>query len=557
VLATLSVKNYAIIDNITIDFRTGMTVLTGETGAGKSLIIDAISLLLGERASSEIVRFGEDKAIIEGVFYYQNQAIDDLLDEFGLEHNENMLIIKREILATGKSVSRINGSIVTLNQILEISNRLADIHTQLDTKKLFDHKNYLSFIDNDDSMKLIESYKQALRSYRVHLREYHDLVNSKNKDIEQAEYIKFQIQELEKADLKQSEEEELLQEVKFLNNYESIHQHMSESVELLSEQNTINQLYLVKVSLEKLAKLNSKYETYARIVEDSYYQIDDLATTLSYDLNGLEFDPARLDEINGRLAFLSDLKRKHKRSIPELFQYIEELRSKVHVIDHYDEVIEDKKNEVMRCYQETRSIAVELSNHRKKLAKELETKIKDNLIDLQLPKTQFEIRFQPVTFVGPLDSSIFLSNGIDSINFYISLNIGEPLKELSKTASGGEMSRIMLALKTILSKNYGLSTMIFDEIDAGVSGNIAYSIANKLYEISQNTQVLCITHLPQVAAVSDQHIKISKVLSDGRTITKVAELSTDEKILEIASMISNDAVSNTSIALARELIKKK
>lgn len=556
-LATLSVKNYAIIDNITIDFKTGMTVLTGETGAGKSLIIDAISLLLGERASSEMVRYGEDKATIEGVFYYQSQAIEALLEEFGIEPNDSTLIIKREIQASGKSVSRINGSIVTLNQVLEIASRLADIHTQLDTKKLFDHKNYLSFIDDYQSIALMEQYKVSLRAYRSMLREYHDLVNSKNKDIEQAEYIKFQIQELEKAELKETEEEELLQEIKFLNNFEAIHQHMHESVELLSEQNTVNQLYLAKVALEKLSKIDSKYETYARIVEDSYYQIDDLVTTLSYDLNSLEFDPARLDDLNGRLAFLSDLKRKHKKSIVELLSYVEELKAKVHVIDHYDEVIEDKKTEVLRLYQETKGIAVELSNHRKKLAKELEARIKENLIDLQLPKTQFEIRFAQVSFQNPMDSSIFLSNGIDAINFYISLNIGEPLKELSKTASGGEMSRIMLALKTILSKNYGLSTMIFDEIDSGVSGNVAYSIANKLYEISNTTQVLCITHLPQVAAVSDQHIKISKVFVDGRTITKVLELSTEEKVLEIASMISNDAISETSIALAKELILKK
>jgi len=556
-LATLSVKNYAIIDNITIDFKSGMTVLTGETGAGKSLIIDAISLLLGERASSEMVRYGEDKAVIEGVFYYQNEFIDHLLGEYGIEKlDDDMLIIKREILSTGKSVSRINGNIVTLNQILEISNRLADIHTQLDTKKLFDNKNYLSFIDDFESINLIQEYKTSNRVYRGAFKEYNDLIVSKNKDIEQTEYLKFQIQELEKANLRVDEEEEIEQEVKFLNNFEIIHNYMTESVEILNENNIVNNLYSVKGALEKLAKIDQKYTNYVKIVEDSYYQLDDLSTTVSYDLNTLEFDSNRLDELNGRLAFLSELKRKHRKSIVDLISYLEELKTKVNIIDNYDEIIKDKYDEVIKLYHIVKNQATELSNHRRNLAKILETKVKENLIDLQLPKTWFEIRFNQVLLNNPLQSNYFLNDGIDTVNFYISLNVGEPLKELSKTASGGEMSRIMLALKTILSKNYGLSTMIFDEIDSGVSGNVAYSIANKLHHISDTTQVLCITHLPQVAAVSDQHIKISKISVDGRTITQVAELDYEAKVYEIASMISNDAISESSLTLAKELMQK-
>jgi len=557
-LSTLSVRNFAIINNISIDFKHGLTVLTGETGAGKSLIIDAISLLLGERASSDMVRHGEDKAVIEGVFYHQSKAIDELLSEYGIDALDgNMLMIKREIQASGKSVSRINGSLVTLNQLLEVAGRLADIHTQLDTKKLFDSKNYLTFIDDGQSQEKITEYKLLHRNYRQTLKDYNDLVASKNKDVEQTEYLKFQIQELDKASLRSGEVEELESELKFLNNFETIHNHMTEAVSNFQENNLIHQLYQLKSALEKLSRIDPKYSNYVRIAEDSYYQLDDLSSTIAYDLNSLEFDSTRLEQINARMAFLSDLKRKHRKTVDEMIRHLEELKHKVSIIENYDDVIEEKHKDVLRSYHDLKNASIELSEHRKKLAKVLEEKIKTNLIDLQLPKTQFEIRFSTPLLNNPLQSGVFLNDGVDSVSFFISLNIGEPLKELSKTASGGEMSRFMLALKTIFSRNYGLSTMIFDEIDAGVSGNVAFSIANKLKDIAETTQVLCITHLPQVAGMADYHLKISKRSEAGRTEAFVNELSYEEKVMEIAAMISNDQVTTSSVALSKELIQQK
>lgn len=550
-LVSLLVKNFAIIDNIQIDFNDHMSVLTGETGAGKSLIIDAIGLLFGKRSSSDLVRFNENKATIEGVFSNYNEKLIEVLDKLDIPYDINeFFVIKREVFSNGKSICRINNNTITLSNLVEISEHVGDIHSQFDTQGLTNPKNYLEFIDDDDIKNDLLLYKDSLDRYKNILSEYENLKNQTNDDLQKIEFYKFQISEIEKAKLDVQEEIELKNRFNYLSNFENISTSIKEVLDIYNDQGVLDNMYNSVISLQKIEKFDEIYKKYREQIEESYYNLNDLILDLSSKFSNFDFDINELDEVNDRLALYSDLKRKYKKNTKELIEYLLEIKKVVNNIENFDDLVKELEKNTNKIFNETYEIAKNISNKRKEKSKILVLKMKESLSELYLKNLNFEIFFDE-------NDVSFKKDGIDKIDFMVSFNKGEPMKSLSKIASGGELSRFMLALKSIISDKMRLQTLIFDEIDTGVSGAIAFSIANKIKSISKNSQVLCVTHLPQVAAIADNHYKISKVIdNDNRTKTQIEILTNENRVYEIAKMISNGEVTNASKNMAIELLKK-
>ncbi len=554
-LASLTVQNFAIIDNINIDFHNGLTVLTGETGAGKSLIIDAIGLLFGNRASGNMIRRGASKAIVEGVFVDCSKKVMDIIIENGLDTlDDGMIVVKREINENGKSLIRVNGMVVTLHQLNEIAYYLADIHTQLDTKKLFDVDNYVDFIDDLESLTIQKEYLEKLKKFKNARITYLEKIKRIQEDADNLDYLKYQLNELENANLLENELEDIEKELDELNNYEHIYQNLADIKSSFQTNNIIGEIYSIKQNLSKIKDLSDSYNKTYEILENLYYELEAVEEDLVLKANSLEFDEKRFDKLNERFAYIKELMRKHRMSYDDLLEYRDNLKERVNTSLNNEVFLEDLKQEVINYYEELKEVTTKLTNKRKASAFKIKEDIINTLKTLYLEKVVLDIRFNDYKYVDPFKDDFFLNNGADIVNFYISFNVGEPLKELSKVASGGEMSRVMLAFKVHLLNNLELSTMIFDEIDTGVSGVVAKGMADKLRVISKNTQVLSITHLPIVAAAAKHHLYISKKYENDRTFTMIKELSYDERIEELAKMISSNKDDITSQRLAEDMI---
>ena len=552
-LQQLTVNNFAIIDNITIEFKNHLSVLTGATGAGKSLIIDAIGLLLGDRASNQMIRTGEEKATIEGIFTSYNETIDNLLDQFGIDKMD-YLIIRRDIYKNGKSISRINGYVVTLSQLTTISNLLADIHTQLDTKKLFDLRNYVDFIDNEEIRKEISKYQEIRNEYLEHLKAYNHLVDEFKKGQDNFDFYQFRLNELKSMNLSVDEVANLEEELNVLNNYETINSNLSEIKETFRSQDILNSLYSIKQQLAKLASFNEKYAELAKTVDGSYYDLEDVEQTISSNLAHLEFDNKRFDYINERISAIKDIERKYRMSVEQLIDYQKSLEELVNNFDQSEFLINNELIKVKESFDKLTKKAAEITALRVAQSKILIDNINKTLVDLCLDKVRIKITVDSIKPNNEFDQSAFKENGNNIVDFLISFNIGEELRPLSKVASGGEMSRIMLALKTHMLQNMNLSTIIFDEIDTGISGEVAMAVAKKMKEISKTTQVLAITHLPIVASAADQHLFVSKEVKDNKTYTIVKLLSKEERIEKVAEMISSSNNDISSLLVAENMI---
>lgn len=552
-LQQLTVNNFAIIDNITIEFKNHLSVLTGATGAGKSLIIDAIGLLLGDRASNQMIRTGEEKATIEGIFTSYNETIDNLLDQFGIDKMD-YLIIRRDIYKNGKSISRINGYVVTLSQLTTISNLLADIHTQLDTKKLFDLRNYVDFIDNEEIRKEISKYQEIRNEYLEHLKAYNHLVDEFKKGQDNFDFYQFRLNELKSMNLSVDEVANLEEELNVLNNYETINSNLSEIKETFRSQDILNSLYSIKQQLVKLASFNEKYAELAETVDGSYYDLEDVEQTISSNLAHLEFDNKRFDYINERISAIKDIERKYRMSVEQLIDYQKSLEELVNNFDQSEFLINNELIKVKESFDKLTKKAAEITVLRVAQSKILIDNINKTLVDLCLDKVRIKITVDSIKPNNEFDQSAFKENGNNIVDFLISFNIGEELRPLSKVASGGEMSRIMLALKTHMLQNMNLSTIIFDEIDTGISGEVAMAVAKKMKEISKTTQVLAITHLPIVASAADQHLFVSKEVKDNKTYTIVKLLSKEERIEKVAEMISSSNNDISSLLVAENMI---
>ncbi len=496
-LSELSIKNFAIIEALSISFEKGLTVLTGETGAGKSIIIDAIHLLVGGRGSSDFVRYGEDRAEIEGLFLLRKSShpLYAKAQELGIEIEDHMIVLRRDIYKSGKSVCRINGKLVTISILREIGSALVDIHGQHEHQELMDETKHLSLLDQfgkEKVAKSLDAYGQVYRNYEKTLRKLKNLNENEQQMAHRLDLIQFQLSEIQAANLKLNEDEELLEEKKRLSNFERIHEAVQLSYNgLQGEQKGLDWLGLVMNNLEDAAALNPEYKELAESVSNSYYILEDASRTLRGELDQLEFDPARLNVIEERLNEINQLKRKYGQTIVSILEYGAKIEEEIDTLQNKETHIEQLQKELTSLKQDLILEGNELTNVRKSFAKELTKAIHRELKELYMQKTVFEVRFEK------LDDS-FTPNGMDEVTFYLTANPGEPLKPISKIASGGELSRIMLALKSIFSKHQEVTSIIFDEVDTGVSGRVAQAIAEKIHKVSVDSQVLCISHLPQL-----------------------------------------------------------
>jgi DNA repair protein RecN (Recombination protein N) len=555
-LKKLVVKNFAILEDIEIDFYDGLTILTGETGAGKSLIIDSISLLLGERASVEMIRNGEEKALISGIFSFSNIYLESFLNKLNIQNNGEIEISRT--ISSSRNVIKVNGVTISLNDLKVIAHYLADIHLQFDMTKLLNKENYIEIVDGfkkDTIDEYKNKYLDSLNLLKEENDHYLDLLKRIEEIKNNEEQYKYDLKELKSLALENDEENNIKERIAFLNNYDKIYSLIKESEEIINK-DALSDIYQIKNNVNNLSSYQNEYKELYERINNAYYEIEDIFDSLNKKSRHFDYDPKELEDLEIRLSAINSLKKKHNKTFEELLIYQEELESILSKEEDYTTLLNEEKEKLQDIYDHTYSLANDLSKVRKEIAKLIEKESEKHLLDLGL-KSVFEVRINSFNKPSDIDLSIFNDNGIDDIDFYIETNIGEGLKPLAKIASGGEVSRIMLAFKALTIKSSKVETVIFDEIDTGISGEVASKVARKIYEISLSTQVISITHLPQVAALSKNHLRIAKEIKNKRTYTSIKYLSLDEKIYEIASLISGGKVSEKQLEYAKEMVLSK
>ena len=553
-LHQLSIHNFAIIENIEVTLDAGLTILLGETGAGKSLIIDSLSLLLGERASTELIRNGEDKATIKGVFSINNIHLKSTLDKLGIVVLDDLITVER-IISPNKSLIKVNGVSITLGDLKEISKYLADIHMQFDNQRILNPDNFIEIIDGF-KLELTNDYKKkyldTLSVFKEKQSLYFNLVKKQEEINERRDIYQYELDELKKADLVENEEDDIKEEISLLTHYDKIFSLLEEADSLVRS-DFLDKLYELTNIYDKLSDYQKNYDITKGKLNDHYYELEDLFNDIKKEHSRLDYDSNRLNTLQERLHLLEGLKKKYKKTIPELIEHQKELEALLLNEEDFKASLEEAHKDMMDTYVSAFNAGSDLSKIRKEIAKSIKNELEKNMADLSL-QAKFEVAFNEVKKEEDHQGNIFKQDGIDEVDFLIETNIGEGMKPLAKIISGGEASRIMLALKALFIKSQKISTVIFDEIDTGISGEIARKMAMKIYEISLTTQVIAITHLPQVAAFGAHHLKISKSVSKGRTYTEIKELSLEEKIYEIASLISGGKVTEKQLEYAKELI---
>ncbi len=554
-LEHLIVENFAIIDRVEIDFSAGLTVLTGETGAGKSILIDAISLLFGERASQDVIRSGSDFARITGRFLVTNSDTIRFAMTKDIDVEDGHIEVMREISTGSRNISRVNGHNVSLTDLRAIMERLADIHSQFDTGKLIDPKNYLTLVDGyrkDAIGTYLEHYRTQLSKYREAEKAFSILKKEIEAYKEKHDLYLFQLKELREAAFDPEEEKELKETSGIMKNYDKVFSLLSSIKQRFEDPAMLDSLSEVMAEFSELADYSGEYKDLYQRISDQYYEMEDIARESVMKLESLNYDPTALDSIEKRLFQLEKLEEKYKMDLESLANYRLDLENMVMRSDNSDLEINMLSQRVSEEREKTTATALDLTRIRKEASRQIEEELRLLFGDLGLAKTRFEISFAEKK--DETGMPVLYEDGTDEIDFLISTNPGEPLRSLAKTASGGEMSRVMLAFKTIFIRSRNLETMIFDEIDTGISGVVARQIAKKIKEISKNCQVLSITHLPQVVAAADNHILVEKRIEGKRTIATIRHLDFEERVREIASMISGDKVTENAMKSARELV---
>ena len=555
-LKKLQVSNYAIIENLSLDFYEGMTVLTGETGAGKSIIVDAISLLLGDRASKDMIASDKDSAKVIGVFVLDNSNIKRILKKYEIDYDDEIQI-ERTINQEDKNIVKINNQVSSLKVLKELAIHLADIHSQFDTNRLINPENYLSLIDNYRKEKVssyLIDYNNDLDLYRQAYHKYNKALKEKENTLKQLDLYNFQLKELSDLNLVKDEDETLEEQINLLENIDKINNVLEKFNATVDEDLILDKIYTLKSDLETIQNTSSEFKDITNRLNDIYYEFDDIQHLINDKLHNLDYNQEDFDDLISRLNNIDHFKRKYNKSVNELIDYRLYLEKEVEKVDNYDEYINEIHQEVLQAFNHLTESALKLRMFRKDISKKITKEIKETLNDLVILNADFEIRFDDSLPTNEFDNQFFKNDGIDNIDFYISTNKGEPLKQLSKTASGGEMSRVMLAFKSIFVRSNKISTIIFDEIDTGISGYIAKQIANKIREISKISQVISITHIPQVVATGTHHIAVNKYIEKDKTKTKVKYLDYEDRIEEIAKMISAGSVTKSSKESAKELL---
>lgn len=554
-ITELSIRNFAIIDDISITFHDGLTVLTGETGAGKSIIIDAVQLLTGGRGSVEFVRHGAQKADIIGLFSLEShhEEIKRLSQAYGITIEDDMLILERTITKQGKTICRVNGKIVTLTILRKFGQSVVNIHSQHDTIQLMDRKTHLPLLNLYNEAHIspyMNQYSALYEKYNALYERFKQLNENEQETAHRLDLLLFQLQELEQANIQENELDLLIEEKDTLQNFERIYQSVHAAyVALYGEQKGLEWVDVAQSTLQDAKEVNPFIAEKAEELTSCYYQLEEIHFALRDFTDELHFDEARLNEVESRLDELTRLSKKYGPSVTAMLTYKDKITQEINEIEHKDSHLAQLETEMDKVKAEAYQVGKKLHAIRKQTAKQLEADIKLELADLYLENATFAVHFEP------METEVLYADGIDKITFRLSTNLGEPLKDLHKVASGGELSRVMLALKKIFAKHDQINTVIFDEIDTGVSGRVAQAIAEKMYQISVSTQVLCITHLPQVAAMADQHLLIQKTETENRTTTRIEELTDKAKVNELGKMITGTKLTETAIEHSEELLE--
>lgn len=550
-LSSLSIKNVAVISKLEFSVNDGVTVLTGETGAGKSIIIDSINMILGERTNKEIVRYGEEKALVQAVFCDIPKSVSDILEENDIDIEDDELIISRQISAEGKSNARINGTIVPLSVLREISDNLINIHGQHDNQSLLTPKKHILFLDEyaeaEDNLNKYREKYQKLKSIE---REIRKLESSEENKAQRLDLLEYQVNEIESAKLSELEEEDLKEQRNILSNAEKISSALKTAYVSLYDNtegmSAYDGLSIAVNVLAEIKNLNPHINDAYEAVNAAMYSVEDAAHEVKEFDNGIEFDEQTLNDIEERLDIISRLKRKYGTTIKDVIDFSKKAKEELNSIITGDERLEELKAEKETVKAELLKIGNELSELRKTSAKALSEKITKSLSELNMEKAEF--------FASVKSDGEIFENGLDTVEFMIRTNPGEPLKALAKIASGGELSRVILAIKSILADSDGVGTMIFDEIDTGVSGAAAAKITQKLVKIAKSKQVICITHLPQLAAAADTHYLIVKNSDSDMANTTLKKLSMQERETELARIIDGEAITDISLSHARQML---
>ncbi|QOV12562.1 DNA repair protein RecN [Viridibacillus arvi] len=554
-LRELSIKNFAIIEDLTVGFVEGLTVLTGETGAGKSIIIDAVQLLAGGRGSQEFIRHGAKKAELEGLFGIssENHSAYQKCAEAGIEIEEGMVILRRDLNDNGKSVCRVNGKLVPLSILREIGATLIDVHGQHESQELMDDKRHISLLDQfagADIDPLKERYSEEYSAYRELKKELAAISLGEQQVAQKIDLFSFQIKEIDACQFRAGEEEELAEERRRLMNFNKIYERSNTAHEaILGESRGLDWIGQAMTDLEEVATLDQDFREHSDNVSAAFYSLQEAAFQIKNILDDLEFNPERLNEVEQRLALIQSMKRKYGATLEDILTYREKIGEELESLINRDENMQKNEQQLNDLKEKLLLTAEKLTEVRKKSGRKLSDAIMHQLRALYMEKADFSVHFEPIA------ADQFDHNGLDRIVFYIATNVGEPPKPLTKIASGGELSRMMLALKTIFSSTNGITSIIFDEVDTGVSGRVAQAIAEKISAISMHSQVLCISHLPQVAAMADHHYYIKKHEEAHRTVTSLTEIFDNARIDEISRMMSGAEVTELTFQHAKELVE--
>ncbi len=546
-LNELHIENIAVIERADISFTSGLNVLTGETGAGKSIIIDSIGAVLGERVSRELVRRGAERGTVTAVF--DADCAQQWLDDNEIE-SDGELIMQRRITTDGKSSCRVCGTPVTAAQMKELANLLVDIHGQNDGRQLMDEKRHRQYLDAfgayDDAL---DAYNAEYKKYCAIKKEISALTMDEIEKERLSDSLKYQIAELERADIKAGERDSIVARRDLLRNSEKLTEAIDEAFRSLygGDDNAVSMAQNAAYYATRASAYAPELEKAANAINDAAFALSDAAEILRDFRAGLDFSPEEYDSLETRISLLNKLERKYGRADEELLSYLDECRKKLDDIEYADDRLVKLKKELAQKKQLCLAVGKKLSQLRRDSAKELEKRIVKELQELNMPSVRFAVEFVPVE-----NEQGFDSYGLENLRFIMSANAGEQLGRISKIASGGELSRIMLAMKNVFAENDPVGTMIFDEIDTGVSGIAAQRVAEKLYSVSKGKQVMCVTHLPQIAAMADSHYLIAKHEESGRTYTEVSALDRTGRCHELARLHGGDHITDTTLASAKE-----
>lgn len=549
-LQHLSIQNYALIDQLEIDFSEGLTIITGETGAGKSILLGALSLLVGQRADTQVLQDKNKKCIVEGIFKINTTSFKSFFEKHELD-NELLTTIRREINPEGKSRAFINDTPVNLNQLKEFGNKLIDIHSQHETLMLNDSGFQMSVIDACIQHNgLLNEYQSEFKRYKEIENKLKKLIEEERQAKKDIDYFQFLYNEIEEADLKAEEQAELEQELEMLNNTEEITSNLSKASYILDgdEKNLLSDLNEIKILLDHLSKFNTSIHALNERVKSSYIELKDIKDELNYLQQEVIFNPQRLEDITGRLDTVYRLQQKHHvKTIHELLELKESFSDKLNAASSLETQI-NKLNEEIESLRKTISLSVQkISEERRKVIPEIEKNVSSMLYALSIADARFKIEHSLL--------ETFTHDGIDKIKFLFSANKGSDFKELNKVASGGELSRLMLSIKSLVAQSNSLSTIVFDEIDTGVSGDVADKVGTIMEKMAASMQVITITHLPQIASKGGVHLFVYKENSGERTLTRIKNLKKEERIQEIAKMLSSGEPGNAAIKNAKELLR--